>query len=366
MLFCYPADAADENWLHEGLMTLLTRVFTGVPEPLADWLEVFPEEKRPEIDRKPTILTALNALAEKAAEVLNNDERAAYLACLRSQNRIPALFDPAEILSAPPINKDAFAKLVGDLFDIAFKALGPLGVRDRQYTRIYDAMPARICAFCGIEKMSSPDSRIPRESLDHYLSSAQYPFAAANMRNLAPAGHKCNSSHKLGKDVIHGQGGVRRRCFDPFGQAVATVSLQRSRPLEGRTKKLLVLPAWQIDLLGDQDLVKTWDEVYDIRIRYELDVLDAEFWSWLDDFANWSAHDAAPPTNDVEFVSLIARYRRAVIGEGFADFLKIATFDMLAYQCQNGPASDRVTDWLIALLSPGTGAATFAEDAFAE
>ncbi|MDX2336433.1 hypothetical protein [Brevundimonas vesicularis] len=346
-------------------MTLLTRVFTGEPEPLVDWLEAFPADKRVEIERKPTIHAALKALAEKAAEDLNDEERAAYLACMQSQNRIPALFEPVELLSDPPINKAAFAKLVSDLFEIAFKALSPLGVRDRQYTRIYDAMPARICAFCGIEKMSPPDPQIPRESLDHYLSSAHYPFAAANMRNLAPAGHRCNSSHKLGKDVIRGLGGVRRRCFDPFGQAVATVSLQQSRPLEGRTKKMLVLPAWQIDLLGDRDFVKTWDEVYDIRTRYELEVLDAEFWSWLDHFANWSVLEAAPPTNGAELVGLIARYRRAVIGEGFADFLKIATFDMLAYQCQNGPASDRVTDWLIDLLSPGTGAASFAEDAFA-
>ncbi|RZI99643.1 MAG: hypothetical protein EON90_10605 [Brevundimonas sp.] len=296
---------------------------------------------------------------------LSGNQRAAYLACMRSQNQLPALFEPAEALSDTPARPAAFLKAVSNLFDVAFKALTSLGIRDRQYARVYAAMPAHICPFCGIEPMSSPDPLIPRESLDHYLSSSRYPFAAANLRNLAPAGVRCNSSHKLAIDILRDARGVRRRCFDPYGGAVAGVSLRDSRPLEGPFENMTVLPAWRIDLLGDQDLIATWDEVYKIRTRYRLNILDAEFRHWLDHLANWAVREAAPPTNQGELIALLNRYRQAVIGDGFADFLKIATFEMLVHHCENGEAADRVTAWLIGLLSPGTGAAVFPEEAVA-
>lgn len=364
MLFCYPIEAASENWLHDGLMTLLTRVFAGDADPLANWLAVFPPDKRAEIARKRSILTALEAVAARGAR-LSAKQRAAYLACMQSQNQLPALFEPAEALSDTPDRPAAFSKAVANLFDVAFKALTSLGIRDRQYAQVYAAMPAHICPFCGIEPMSSPDPRIPRESLDHYLSSSQYPFAAANLRNLAPAGSRCNSSHKLAADMLRDAGGARRRCFDPYGQLVAGVSLMNSRPLEGPVEKMTVLPAWQIDLLGDLDLIATWDDVYKIRTRYRLNILDAEFRHWLDHLANWAVKEAEPPTTQGELIALLNRYRQAVIGDGFADFLKIATFEMLVHHCENGAASDRVTAWLIGLLSPETGAAAFPEDAVA-
>lgn len=360
MLFCYPPEAASENWLHDGLTTLLTRALAGEPNPLEDWLMVFPEAKRDEVARKPTFIASLRRVVEQAA-LLTDPERAAYLSCMQAQNRIPQVFDPAEDLPDWPEQNEAFVKLVGELFEIAFKMLTPTGVRDRQYEFIYDRLPAHVCAFCGIEPLSAPDPIIPRESLDHYLSAARYPFAAVNLRNLAPAGTKCNSSHKLSADMLRDQNNARRRCFDPFGQAVATVSLRNSRPLEGPIKKMFVLPDWQIELLGDPDAVATWDTVYDIRTRYRLNVLDAELRNWLDHFALWCAREASPPTTRDELIALIGRYQQGVIQEGFADFLKRETFRMLSYQCQHGDSADRVAAWLISLLSPGTGAAAFSE-----
>jgi hypothetical protein len=358
MLFCYPVEATRENWLHNGLMELLTRMFNGEDDPLSDWLEEFPVDKRDEVEKKPSLINALRAVADEVAGVRAAD-RAAFLACMQAQNHIPNIFDPGVALAEPPYGYDALVGRVRTLFSTAFRMLTPLGIRDRQYALIYNGLPAHVCAFCGIEPLTAPDPAIPRESLDHYLPFARYPFAGVNMRNLAPIGNKCNGPHKQNIDTLRDVHAVRRRCFDPFGKATATVSLFNSRPLEGATVKAFKLPDWQIDLEGDADAVATWDTVYDIKTRYRLNILDKELRNWLDHFANWVARDAVPPTTREELIELISRYLNAVIQEGFADFLKRQVFAMLAHRCQVGPSASRVTAWLISLLSPETGAALF-------
>jgi hypothetical protein len=343
-------------------MGLLTRIFTGVGNPLNAWLEEFPAEKRDDLEAKPSLLEALRAVADGVANVAAAD-RAAFLACMHAQNDIPEIFDPGVALADLPDGHDVLIQRIETLFRTAFRMLTPLGVRDRQYALIYEALPAHICAFCGIEPLTAPDPAIPRENLDHYLPITRYPFAGVNLRNLAPTGSKCNGPHKHNVDTLRDMHSVRRRCFDPFGQATAAVSLLNSRPLEGATVKAFKLPDWQIDLEGNADAIATWDAVYDIRIRYRLNILDNELRNWLDHFANWAARDAAPPTTREALVALIERYLDAVIQEGFADFLKRQVFIMLAHRCQVGPSAERVTAWLIALLSPETGAAIVDEAA---
>lgn len=362
MLFCYPVEATHENWLHDGLMRLLTRIFNGEDNPLSDWLEEFPADKRHEVKKKPSLLEALRAVADQVSGVPAAD-RTAFLSCMQAQNHIPDIFDPSVALAELPDGYGALVGRIETLFRTAFRLLTPLGIRDRQYALIYEGLPAHVCAFCGIEPLTAPDPAIPRESLDHYLPITRYPFAGVNLRNLAPTGTKCNGSHKHNTDTLRDVHSVRRRCFDPFGKAIATVSLLNSRPLEGATVKAFKLPKWQIDLGGDADAVATWDAVYDIKTRYRLNVLDKELRNWLDHFANWVVRDAAPPTTRDELVALIDRYLNAVIQEGVADFLKHKVFAMLAHRCRVGPSASRVTAWLIALLSPVTGAAIVDEAA---
>lgn len=363
MLFCYPVEATRENWLHDGLMLLLSSAFRGDKAPLANWLDVFPAKKRAEIRRKTSLKAALRKVVV-GVRALNEAERAAFLACMVGQNRLPDVFRPEVELSPVPAGHEALLISIHDLFKCAFGLLTSLGVRDRQYRQIYDAIPARVCAFCGIEPLTAPIPELPRETLDHYLAISHYPFAGANLRNLAPTGTKCNSSHKLAADVLSKVGGGRRRCFDPFGTAFAQVSLLNSRPLEGETKDLFILPDWQIELIGDADAIETWDKVYSIKTRYRFNVLDAEIRDWLDHFAQWCTAEAEPPTSLDALLTLIERYLRAVVQEGFSgfSFLKRATFEMLAHQCREGQARDRVTDWLISLLSRETGAAVAAND----
>jgi hypothetical protein len=363
MLFCYPIEATHENWLHEGLIFLLSRAFRGDKGPLTKWLDVFPEEKRTEISRKTSLKAALERVVA-GIRGLGAADRKAFLTCMEGQNRFPDVFSPVVEMWPVPTGHGTLVLDIHKLFSVAFGLLTPLGVRDRQYKRIYDAIPARVCAFCGIEPLTAPTPELPRESLDHYLAISRYSFAGANLRNLAPTGTRCNSSHKLATDILAKADGSRRRCFDPFGMAVAQVSLLNSRPLEGEMKDLFILPEWRIELIGDTDAIETWDEVYEIKARYRHNVLNAEIRAWLDHFAQWCGAEAEPPECPEALLKLIERYLRAVVQEGFSGsaFLKRATFEMLAHQCRGGEGRDRITAWLISLLSRETGAATVPDD----
>jgi hypothetical protein len=360
MLFCYPLLATEENWLHESIADLVIKILTETDYRLEDeWLESFPAGKRTEVARKKSLLTRLKKFSTEARRI-DHAKKAAVLRCMESQNAIPELFDAVTTSHAlPPDLRPEVIQAIDDLFKIAFRLLSNLGIRDRQYEKAYESIPAHVCAFCGIEPLDSPVADIPRENLDHYLAFSLYPFAGANLRNLAPMGHKCNSSHKGATNVLVNKDGVRRRCFDPYGDLVAKVSLLDSRPFGGPTKDLFVLPAWQIDLVGAHEETLTWDSVFSIRTRYRTNVLDAEIRSWMDHFAQWWAQEAGCiPTNVGTVVTLLERYLEAVIQEGFADhtFLKRATFEMFAHQCSQPASGQRLVDWIISLLSPDTGA----------
>lgn len=61
-------------------------------------------------------------------------------------------------------------------------------------------------------------------------------------------GGKCNRAYKQAQDIIFDETGQRRRCFDPYGESQATVSLMASRPLEDDETGPFPMPVWQVDL----------------------------------------------------------------------------------------------------------------------
>src|SRR5262249_39806605 len=154
-----------------------------------------------------------------------------------------------------------------DLFSFAFTLLSDFGVRDTMYEHIYDAIPEKVCPFCGCETFDSP--RGPREALDHYLAKSIYPCAAANLQNLVPMGTKCNSRYKLSKDIIRTAAG-RRRAFFPYGTDVATISLLDSIPFAGASGDA---PEWRVTFSPAVQEVETWNQVFGIETRFSRDEL---------------------------------------------------------------------------------------------
>jgi hypothetical protein len=351
MLFCYPIAAVEENWLHDAIVEMISAALASTDELVA-WPGCIPAEYRVVLRGRVGLRDRFARLCA-AAVALSPGDKNVVLSALISQNNIPAIFDGSTECVRSDELPAAIRPLIDDLSRFAFALLSDLGQRDRQYDIIYKSMPNRVCPFCGCEYFDAPSA--PRHHLDHYMPMSHYPFAGANLRNLVPAGDRCNSAFKRDSDVLRRNDGERRRVFDPYGSQSASVSLLKSRPFgrkEGR------LPEWDIDL-GETPEAVTWDSVWRIRERYGRDILDAEYRNWLDHFAQWCRLGNRARSTRNEIAVALNEYIQSVIQEGFADraFLKRAMFEMLASQSATGADSDRLADFLLSLVSADRGAA---------
>jgi hypothetical protein len=346
MLNVYPIAATAENWVHEAVYTKVKRALEALREgePPPDWSH----EMREELAGIETLENAFKAFCT-ASQGLGPRQMSKVLLALEEQNNIPAVFDG--VTACPRLS--TLPKCVREptkaLFEAAFDALKTLRIRDRQYELIFADLPGKCCPFCGIEPFEAPG--LAREDLDHYLPRSLYPFAGANLRNLAPMGSKCNRAYKHVADVICDGDGHRRRCFDPYGQEHAEVSLMESRPFEGGDAGPFPLPAWQIDLLGEAQAVETWDQVFDIRRRYEGKV-KAHFREWAEHFAIWCEKEVGLIETQQEVVAALARYLAAVLQRMHGDgaHLKRAMFEMMHQQCEGGDVSVRLVAWFSSLV----------------
>ena len=353
MLFCYAAEAYEDNWLHEALLTILMegmgRIDAG--QQTAAWPNCVPAQRR-------AALSAKNGLRDRRAtffaayEGLSLEGRAATKAAVGLQNAIPALYDGHTVCVRLTDLPDAIHEPAKDLFRFAFTLLTATGLRDEHYKKVYGSLKYRVCPFCGVERLDAPLS--PREDLDHYLPIAIYPFAGSNLRNLSPMGGRCNSSFKHTADVIFDAAGMRRRCSDPYSGPSFQISLKDSQPFEGQMVNLIRCPQWIIEIEGDDaDAAATWDNVFRIRDRYIASHLNPEFRDWVSHFARWCVRSGRAVTNTAEAVAALTDYVEITIQEGLADsaFLKRAVFRMLRDRCADGELSARLAAWLIDLVS---------------
>jgi hypothetical protein len=337
MLFGYPIAATAENWLHECLHEMLQLIHTCLKtgKPLPAWPDIIPEPYRNRLQKRTRLRDRLIDY-QKALAKLSVLEQNQILQAFNDQNEIALLVSCQCDCEAVTDLPSAIREPVKALFKFAFSLLTDLEIRDKHYKKIYDAASYHTCPFCGCEYFDAPGA--PREALDHYLLEHKYPFAAANLRNLVPMGNKCNSRYKLAQDILRKDDGTRRKSFDPYNHGTVTISLNNSQPFAGtigRTGESL--PKWEIDFSSSTEEVTTWDDVFHIRERYERDVLDEAFNSWLNGFRYW-CRCRNSPVSEQEWVDAIEGYAIYHESLGFEDraFLKAAVFRMLHIHCKNG------------------------------
>lgn len=347
MLFRYPVVPAKVNWLHSCLADVMQRIHAILCEgqPFPEWPDIIPEAYRPALRSRRGLKERIQDYY-KAISTLSQHEWDRIYEAFQNQNRISQLLtcdcDCEDLDSLP----EATREQIGNLFGFGFQLLAELGTRDKAYSDIYSAISDHLCPFCGLEYFDAPGG--PREAFDHYLPEAQYPFAAANLRNLVPMGHKCNSKYKLAKDILRQEDGTRRRSFDPYGAAAALhICMSRSRPFEGKDGRI---PAWQIDFDPASEETTTWDNVFRIRERYERDILDKEFNTWLRNFSSWCKSVQIQTTGATAVLEALERYADYQLSCGLADrsFLKAAMFRMLWQHCRNG--NERLIEFLNDLI----------------
>lgn len=146
------------------------------------------------------------------------------------------------------------------------------------YTDVYQNRKLKVCPFCGIEPLYPPHIR--RQDYDHILKQENYPFTTVNMKNLVPMGRDCNEIFKERQDVIYNPKTATRRIFAyPFQRSYNIQLNLTSSLLPGtgthKTGK------WIINFNPFDDFVETWEEVFDIRVRYGDMILSRFFDDWM-------------------------------------------------------------------------------------
>lgn len=334
MLFGYPVEATQENWLHDCLSQILTflhaRLDADVAAPI--WPDIVPAEHRAALVRRTSLRDALENYRVEAVK-LTGAERAIVADAFLNQNLIPELL--AKDRDCLAINQlpVAIQGPIRTLFECSFKLLTSLGIRDKQYKKIYSSIGFKVCPFCGCEYFDAPCG--PREALDHYLAESRYPFAAANLKNLVPMGAKCNSKYKLAKDILRTDDGLRRTAFYPYSAPGLQVSVDLSQPQNGPDGALTF--DWSIEFLEPSEEVETWNAVFAVRERYKRDILDVYFKDWLREFQFWNTATHREIATDVQLLDAIddfSWYQE----QCFKDmaFLKASVFRMLHKHCLEG------------------------------
>ncbi|CAG2147610.1 hypothetical protein [Cupriavidus numazuensis] len=333
MLFGYPIAATQNNWLHECICEAIRRIHAAADarKRYPVWPQILPEEYRENLASRRGLRDRLQTY-NRAIRRLSADERALVLETLDAENRIPDLLSGAHDCGTVDSLPEIVQKPVIDLYSFAFDLLTELSLRDEHYAAIYAAAPEHTCPFCGTEIFDAPGA--PREDLDHYLARSRYPFAAINLRNLVPMGHKCNSKYKLARDLLRRDDGSRRVAFDPYNHVKVDVILDDSDPFDGSTANT---PRWIVRFDPETAEVPTWDEVFSVRERYSRDHLDPSFSRWLSLFGKWARSEIGDDTDEA-LVAVLRKYEEFWADHGMQDraFLKAAVFRMLRLHCEAG------------------------------
>jgi len=346
VLFGYPIQSTQNNWVHECICTAIREIhaFVDAGGAYPAWPDILPLAHRKVLKPKWGLRDRLRDY-DRAARLLSQPQRDEVLAALAGENQIADLLADAHDCIRADGLPQAIRTEVDALFDFSFGLLAKLSVRDDHYAAIYDAAPAHMCPFCGTEYFDAPGA--PREALDHYLAKSLYPFAAANLRNLVPMGYKCNSSYKAAKDILRRDDGSHRRAFDPYVHAAVSITLDDSEPFGGTTEHT---PRWEIRFDPETPESLTWNEVFSLKDRYRRDHLDQDFRTWLDQFAKSAKQKGAVGTA-AELMERLDWFEKLQAFAGLQDraFLKTAVFRMLRLKCEAG--DQRLLDQLMSLVA---------------
>ena len=149
------------------------------------------------------------------------------------------------------------------------------------YKAIYDAMPHKVCPFCGVEIMLSTF----REDYDHLAPKRHYPLIAVHPKNLAPMCHTCNSKNKGEKDVLYNADGERKAFLYPYSSELQ-VEFDYSTSTIPQTELDNPEGEWRILFDPDNDETRSWNDIFNIKRRYIEDFIEPDYEVWIDDFVN--------------------------------------------------------------------------------
>jgi len=351
MLFVFPVNTLGLNWLNAKIIETLVLGLDAIDadgQPEA-WPNCLPNDRRDILRRRTGLRPKLRVFWEAYSDLDAASKQRVRMSISR-QTALPAVFSDA--LPCPTSNElpDAVRQSADVLANYLFGQLneildGEKCLRDAHYERIHDS-GIRTCPFCGLSYFRPVGA--PRNALDHFMPISRYPFVGADLRNLAPACHECNSTYKGAVDVLSDDAGARRVCSDPYAGPTFRVSLQGSTLEAGNVIRGRHMPQWIISFLdGPAPEAITWDSVYHIKSRY-VTTLDADFHSWIEHFARWFVRERGRGHGKAIVAQELQRYINNVMQEGFEDraFLKVEALRVVESACAAPATGNAASEWL--------------------
>lgn len=334
MLFPFPVEAIQDNWLHQAVTALIKTSMDDADagSSAVAWPDCLPEDCRIRLKRFTQLRDKLMHLRSmylaQTAEV-----RTSIRSAMEDQEALAELYEGCRAAVRADQFPDEVRSALTDFYRKAFAMLSPLGIRDANYKRFIESVAEPICPFCGCEYFAGAASK--REPLDHYLAISLYPFAGANVRNLVPMGTRCNTSYKRAKDILRRDDGTRRKCFDPYAEHAVTIDLLGSKLFSRGA-----FPEWVVNIRGDEERVMTWDHIFETRRRWTYDHLDSVYKSCIRIFREVRSDPRSILPAGATVSETLGRLAQLNKVEGWSDraFLKAAVFDLLQERCSQGGA----------------------------
>lgn len=157
---------------------------------------------------------------------------------------------------------------------------GKLSDHYKEFATI-NLLKTKRCPYCGNARMLN-EYNTKKEAYDHFLPKEQYPFISIHFKNLAPMCHTCNSSYKSRKNPIDikktGKGKKVFYSYSNYGKINFSVSLNNPDLLNIRPNDI----ALKNSLIGYQEEVESWEEIFGIGERYK-SIYAGECFNWLEE-----------------------------------------------------------------------------------
>lgn len=181
--------------------------------------------------------------------------------------------------TSPPPNipakvSSALRALTTHLFSRTAKLVGldiHCGQTIQAHFNQFVALNKMVCLVCGSENLTQLRMGVDaddqwRGPYDHLLAKEKYPIYGIHPGNLFPICHTCNSKAKLSKDLLIGDGGIRRLSFYPFTESAFTsASVYMEADDSGLKVKAVIADPNPVT----QEKLDTWNSIYQISARVE-------------------------------------------------------------------------------------------------
>lgn len=180
---------------------------------------------------------------------------------------------------------------------------------DKHYKEFYNKLPnSKMCPFCGLSEISNQE--LFKADYDHIAYKADYPISSINLKNLAPSCSECNQKFKKAKDVFYDNMNTRRVFIYPYvfnnSFQVQNIEIDLTGSVIPNTDINNTDGEWIINILPDNYLTQSWNEIYSIKERYSRYVKHEK---WLKEFTHPLKIQNRKFTNQDELKKYLSDYK---------------------------------------------------------